>query len=125
MIVNVKILAFFFDKYFDQSKKQFKLILNSNIFFIPSDFTRLSDISPNIYHFLMNEQQYVVQSIVSYEVMRSFIDYLDKNINPNINSSNKIEYLQLSKEFNVMNNLIRFRTQLNTFYIILIFLITN
>lgn len=92
---------------------------------IPSDFTRLSDISPNIYHFLMNEQQYDVQSIVSDEVMRSFIDYLDKNINSNINSSNKIEYLQLSKEFNVMNNLIRFRTQLNTFYIILIFLITN
>lgn len=89
-----------------QSKKSFKLILNSKVFFIPSNFPRISDISPNIYHSFINECQYVVQSIVSDEVLQSFIDYLVKNVIPSINSNNKYEYLQLSKEFNVMNNLI-------------------
>lgn len=83
-----------------------KFILDDKIFHIPSNFIRLNDISQDIYVSLMNEHQYVIQSIISPETMQSFINYLTKNELPNITASNKIEYYQLSKEFNIMGNLL-------------------
>lgn len=89
-----------------QEQVQYKLILNSKEFIIPSNFPRLDDISSTIYQSLTEDHQYVVQSFVSEEVFQSFIKYLINNDIPNINFHNKFEYHQLSKEFNIMGNLL-------------------
>ena len=52
----------------------FKLILGNKIYLIPSDFPFVTDLNLDIYSTLQTNQQYEVESNVSQEVFRSFID---------------------------------------------------
>lgn len=87
-------------------QNNFHLILNGEFFNIPSNFVRMNDISQNIYISLKKNAQYIIKSNISKEVMQSIINYLTQNELPNITAQNKIEYYQLSKEFNIMGNLL-------------------
>ena len=84
----------------------FKLKLGSEIFSIPSNFRFLDDINTIIYTTLIEKSQYEVKSDVSKEVFESFIKYwMDREL-PDINKSNIHEYEKLSKEFDLMKDII-------------------
>lgn len=85
----------------------FKLILGNKMYLIPSDFPFVTDLNLDIYSTLQTNQQYEVESNVSQEVFRSFIDYWINGDIPNIHIDNISEYYLLSQEFNIMNNLIQ------------------
>lgn len=86
--------------------QSYKFVLNSKEFEIPSNISRLHDMSPNIYLSFISEGFYTVQSDVSEEVFKSFIKYLVTNEVPNIDITSIMEYSQLSQEFNLMHSLI-------------------
>ena len=83
-----------------------ELILNSKAFSINSYFKRLSHVSKRIYHLLIQNKQYVVESNASDETFQDFIDYWVENKTPNIQPQNFYEFYQLSQEFELMNELI-------------------
>lgn len=51
---------------------------------------------------LIKQSQYEIQSKISSEVFHSFVDYLSKNILPEIHFDNYYEYVQLNQEFQIV-----------------------
>lgn len=91
-----------------EDKKTFKIILNDDIFIIPTDFQSLSNVNPKIYLKLRSQSQYVVQSQVHKDTLKSFINYWTKKEIPEISINNISEYELLSQEFDLMKCLIKF-----------------
>lgn len=91
------------------SVRYFNLLLESKPFTIPSRFNRLSDLPLEIYNILVfdSNHQYIIQSKVSEEVLKSFINYLVNEKTPDITDTNFFEYYQLNQEFNILNELIQ------------------
>ena len=87
---------------------EFKLILNSKEYLIPSIFNQLPKISKFITDALIFnvDHRYEVQSKVSEEVFESFIKYLIEEEEPKIEINNYHEYLELKEEFNIMKEII-------------------
>lgn len=85
----------------------FRLVLNSNVFIIPSDFRCLSDVNLIIYKELIATHQYIVQSNVSREIFQSFINNWVFGDIPEINANNLMFYDLLSKEFDRMTDILK------------------
>lgn len=84
----------------------YKLILNSKVFYIPSNLVILTNVNPDIYKELCFNQQYVVKSNININTFKNFIDYLVYSKIPDINKENFIEYDLLCNEFDRMKDLI-------------------
>lgn len=85
----------------------FELKLRSKLFSIPSNFRFFDDINPIIHKTLTEKNKYDVKSDVGEDVFQSFIRYLVYREPPIINKSNIHEYEKLSKEFDLMKDIIR------------------
>lgn len=77
-----------------------KLILNSKEYTLPFRIMNIGKTSDKIYELLTgNNQQYVIQSNVSEEVLNQFILYLTEDKKPEIHIDNLFELQQLAIEF--------------------------
>ena len=77
-----------------------KLILNSKEYPLPSQFSKMGVISKEIFESLTRgNQQYVIQSKVSEEVLCQFLLYLTDGKEPEVHIDNLFELQQLSVEF--------------------------
>lgn len=90
-----------------QNEFSFKLLLNSKVFLIPSDFRNLENVESSIYRILKTTGQYEIKSNVDETILQSFIDYWVKSITPDLQFSNLIKYKMLSEEFDLMKDLIQ------------------
>lgn len=90
-------------------KEIFQLLLDSKTFNVPSIFKHMLDISPKIVNILIfnKNHQYQVESKVSENVFQSFLKYLINDDIPDIQIDNFNEYLQLSKEFKILDDIIK------------------
>lgn len=84
----------------------FKLILKSKEFDIPSAFRSVRNVKPEIFKTLTDTHQYQVQSDVSEDVFQGFLDNWVKRTLPDINLDNIEQYEKLSKEFELMKDLV-------------------
>lgn len=84
----------------------FNLIFQGKDNNIPQNFPKRGEIKRSIFKALKINGKYEVESNVSEEVFLSFIKYIKENEEPEINEFNKQEYLKLSKEFQIMGNLL-------------------
>lgn len=57
------------------SKAMFKLISNSKMFTIPSNFRFLTDVKQEIYSTLQEKKEYSIKSSVSKKTFQSFINH--------------------------------------------------
>lgn len=91
-----------------ENQTSFELRLNLKSFQIPSQFDRLTKVASKIYNCLVfnPSHQYYVESNVSENVFKSFLNYWIKEEIPNINISNFFEYHNLSQEFNLLTDMI-------------------
>lgn len=91
------------------SKIRLVLLLKNKEYEIPCQFKGLSDINQDIYTQLLfsPNHTYIVSSDVSEEIFQSFLDYWIQQKKPEINSKNVYEYLNLSDEFQIMQDLIK------------------
>ncbi|KAK8871282.1 hypothetical protein M9Y10_006999 [Tritrichomonas musculus] len=89
------------------SQATFNLIFKSKVYQIPTEIYHLSDIKEDIYNKIIINQQYIVQSDVSVNVLESFIKYWINREIPNFNPSTITEYEQISEEFDLMKALIK------------------
>ncbi|KAK8839706.1 hypothetical protein M9Y10_031410 [Tritrichomonas musculus] len=91
-----------------ENQTSFELRLNLKSFQIPSQFDRLTKVASKIYNCLVfnPSHQYYVESNVSENVFKSFLNYWIKEEIPNINISNFFEYHNLSQEFNLLTDII-------------------
>ena len=87
-------------------KFMFNIIFQGKNNDIPQNFPKRGEIKKSVFKTLKAMGKYEIQSNVSEEVFLSFIEYLKGNVEPEINEVNKQEYLKLSKEFEIMGNLI-------------------
>ena len=85
----------------------FKLVSNFKIFLIPSKFRFLTDVNQEIYSTLQEKKEYSIKSSVSKETFQSFINHWIFGEIPVINSENFKEYEMLSKEFDLMQDLLQ------------------
>lgn len=83
-----------------------KLILKTYEYMIPSQFRSLVDAIPSVQEAIRDKHQYIVQSDVSDNVFKSFIDNWISRDAPNITDENIEEYYKLSEEFGVMKDVI-------------------
>lgn len=90
-------------------KETFQLLLDSKTFNVPSIFKNMLEISPKIVNILIfnKNHQYQVESKVSENVFQSFLKYLINDDIPDIQIYNFNEYLQLSKEFQILDDIIK------------------
>lgn len=86
----------------------FLFLLRRKTFKVPLIFKHLTDISENISKILITSQnhQYEIQSNVSDDVFQSFIEYLVYSKHPDIQIDNIHEYIELSTEFNILQDII-------------------
>ena len=67
---------------------------------VPKDFRLIVKLPENIGNKIINESKYCVQSKVSYQNLKSFLDYLfDKTDMHSINEDNIYDFLLLCDEF--------------------------
>lgn len=87
----------------------FKLIYNAKQIQIPTKFRLMTEISSDIYNFLIftPQHQYEIKSKVTEEVLTSFIHYLVHEEVPEITIDNFYQYSELSAEFNILKDLIQ------------------
>lgn len=90
-----------------QENSSYNLILKCKKFIIPSQFSSLKDINPNIYKELKEKGTYHIKSRVKEDTFQSFINNWIYNEIPLINYSNFPEYEQLSQEFDRMKDIIQ------------------
>lgn len=88
-------------------QEEFKLILKSRIFLIPSNFRYLNDVNQEIYSTLLENKEYTIKSPASKKTTKSFIKHWITGEIPYINSENIAEYEMLSKEFDRMQDLLQ------------------
>lgn len=81
-------------------------IFNGEEYPFPQKFLRLYEINPDIYRKLVKDKQYSIKSVADKETFISFLDYLKSDHEPEINEFNKLGFLHLSREFEVMKNMI-------------------
>lgn len=100
----------------------FNLVLKSKKFKIPTKFNHLGDVSTKVYNSLIfsPEHEYLIQSNVSEEVLKSFIKYWTTEEIPDILVDNYFEYSELSQEFNILKEYVQkkkkeFGSSLNLF----------
>ena len=86
----------------------FELLLNYKSFPIQSKFDRLTKVSSNVYNQLIfnNPHQYIIESDVSENVLRSFINYWINEEMPTITIHNFYEYYNLSQEFGLLTEIL-------------------
>lgn len=104
-----KYIQNFSEKFFiflKMGERDFIFILNDHEHLIPRNFLRCGEITPDIYKKLIKNNKYEIKSSVDEEIFDAFIKYLTSAQVPEINEFNKLGFLQLSREFNVMKNLI-------------------
>lgn len=88
------------------------LIFNSKEYELPEQFKKLLDISKNIYRKLIKgECKYEVQSQVSEEVFKSFVEYLIDGTDIEIHLDTIYELKQLADEFEISELLKKIQTK--------------
>lgn len=87
-----------------------KFILKDVTLELADNFHFFSNIDQKIYQTLISERQYIIKSQVCKETLESFINFCINGIIPDF-SSNISEYDQLSREFDIMRNLIQLYQQ--------------
>lgn len=88
-------------------ENHYKLFLKEQIYEIPTEFTYLEDVNPDIYSILIADKRYNVKSNVTSEVFQSFIDHWVHQTTPEITPNNLHQYEELSQEFSVMQDLLQ------------------
>lgn len=76
-----------------------KFILNSDEIEINKFFLKIGEIKNKDIPNQLMEKPYEIKSKVSYEVFKSFIDYLDKGTIPEIHMDNLYEFSLINQEF--------------------------
>lgn len=89
-----------------ESNEVYKFILCSGCnFSISSKAPKLNDINPSIFHKLLSEKQYKVESNVNDDSFILFLNYLIDGKEPIITESNRPDLFILSQEFQIMRNI--------------------
>ncbi|KAK8897947.1 hypothetical protein M9Y10_000189 [Tritrichomonas musculus] len=86
---------------------QFKIILDSKVFHIPSEFPTLRNIRQSIYNELIEKHRYKVKANVCEEVMQFFLDYWVYKKIPQFSLNNIIQFELVSIEFDHMKSFIQ------------------
>lgn len=84
-----------------------KLILNNTAFQLPCSrklLIKIPESKEDLFNELFVRHSYRVQSKVRNEIFQSFLNYWKEETFPQINSSNVIEYFQLSSEFGLLDD---------------------
>lgn len=81
-----------------------KLLFNLKEKEIPRRFSRIGELPDSIFTLTSNPYQYEIQSVVSDEVILSFIDYLVYGRDFEIHVENVIEFFLLSQEFGTLSD---------------------
>lgn len=88
-----------------QENSPYKLILNSKEYELPVQFSQRAQISPKILTALQKDGQYRIQSTVDETVFQPFLKFLTTSEVPEINDSNRPQFVELSHEFDVLKNI--------------------
>ena len=90
------------NKYFS-----FKFILKTKVIQIPSNFRFVNDVNPSILKILTSTQKYNVKSNVNEDIFQSFINHWINNQTPNITFENLSQFIELSEEFQRMEDIVQ------------------
>lgn len=93
-----------------EATQAFTLILNSKKHTVPSIhiFKYIQKLPTSVSNALVfNDHQYISKAKVSESVSQSFIDYLINDKKPDISIDNYQEYLEISQEFNLLDDFIK------------------
>lgn len=79
-----------------------KFILNSKEIEVDQIFLKIGEIrNKSILNKLMEDHQYEIKSLISYEVFESFINFLSKGQSPDLHIDNISEYSVINQEFEI------------------------
>lgn len=83
----------------------FVFLFNGEKNLVPQNFFLCREVNPAIIKKLKKDNKYEIKSNVKEENLISFLNYLKGTQVPEVNEQNKLDFIQLSKEFNVMRSL--------------------